>query len=1157
MVDKIHKIIDNQRVTLLDVFKNLSRNHKTLSIATGYWDLKVMAELKEEIKNFTKVRLLIGREPLIPRHSLITPENSFPTDDFKFDLQNLVQNSELRKTAEETLKLIENGILEVKVFQGNFLHAKTYIFGDFDSENAVGIIGSSNFTYNGLLANTELNHLENDIHTVLFRPNNEKQANGHLSWFEEYWNNPNSKLWNKNFSEIISLSPIGNLNYSPYEMYIKTLFELFKEEIEELDEISKSKEFDQKLFDFQIKNSKSLLRKLNKFGVAMLSDSVGLGKTSTSIEVIKNYLNGENGKQRVEIIVPKSIIPQWEKELLINGIIGCRPISLQNLSEIEAKMNLDSIASVSLFVIDESHNLRSSTGTRFKMLLDWIRSNPNCHVLLVTATPINNNLNDLSTQILLGTGGRGDALKFTITSEDKQTEQINFYQAIENLNKKIGQDLTRSNIIDFDAIKQTMTPIIRNFVVRRTRQGIMSEYKNLIIDEKETAFPQVIPEVLKYSFSDNIFKKFNKLDSTILNLDHIVGVDPEIITKTSDILQHPLDSILNQSSLKNSNTNSISAIFQLILTLGFIPYRWKIYQREYYKKNKSQLKEIIKFDSVESKKLLQQLSIYGILRTVFLKRMESSVSALKVSLKTYETKLDLFEKGIERGEIHSISDLDSLRNSLDDDESIDYDEAEIQTTLQTRVTEKNYHITEIKEDIKKEKEILRFINHYLNLLEEDDSKLNALIDLVKDIQKNKPGSKILVFSYFADTIEYIEKKIFEFKTFFNQENTEFVSSRSKNRVETIASRFSPVAKKYSFKNDEKEIQFLFSTDVLSEGQNLQDCGILINYDLHWNPVRMIQRNGRINRLGSEFEEIFIYNMKPETQLDLYLKLIQRLQGKIDLIRNTIGTDTPVLEEPENPIEFSDSLKDIYSDDLNTRLKAVSDAERSADLLFSEDEFVYDLKRFYLDKDFSDSYKKEIFDIPQTKWGEFPNTKNLNIERPDLLGFVKLFSKETNSQAFQFIEIDPKNEKIKFVNHLHALEILRTTKEDNMRSLDRISLDKSRIVDILLENSNSLENIVSGSLIGQEIEILRLMANLNYDENDIKLVRNAFQTNDIFYKRDMASLKKKIISENRRKSNYQNLIDDIVKLAAKINLNEDKKESEKLSESSVILVFKKK
>ena len=547
--------------------------------------------------------------------------------------------------------MINAGKLEVRVYRKNFLHAKCFIFGSYDSEEAIGIIGSSNFTKNGLTHNTELNALESDQRIVVFKPSNSEQEVGHLYWFDSFWNDNETEKWNEQFGNILESSPVGDILYSPYETYIKTLYELYKDEIVD-DEIANSRnEKGRSLFDFQYKNVQALLRRLKKYKVAMLADSVGLGKTLTAINVIKQYLEDEQGKKRVEIICPKSLVQQWEKELATEEIFGLKPITLQNANEIEKKQELDTIASVSLFVIDESHNLRQANGKRFKQLLDWIRNNSKAHVLLLTATPINNQLTDLTTQILLGTGGNADGLKLTVVDKNNQTEQRNFYQIVENLKKKINQDLKREGKIDYNYIKQVMTPIIRTFVVRRTRQGIEKEYGSLLINGENKKFPKVIPEVLEYEFDNALVGKLVKIDSKKIPLKEIYELDPEEIIKKCKDLKHPLDQLGNIRKAQNDEQKSpLYFIFQLILMLGFIPYRWMMYQTNYYGKTREDIKEL-KLNSEKNKKLLLQLGIFGILRTVFLKRMESSVSALESSLKNYLAKLDLL-KGNENGQLY-------------------------------------------------------------------------------------------------------------------------------------------------------------------------------------------------------------------------------------------------------------------------------------------------------------------------------------------------------------------------------------------------------------------------------------------------------------------------------------------------------------------------
>ncbi len=178
------KILDNKRKSLLDVFATAAELHDELSIATGYWDIGAMELTMEQLRKFKKVRLLIGQEPLISRYHVTTPESDYPDKDFKFDLSHVSPESKLRDTVTEIKKFMTDGRLAVRVYRKSFLHAKCYIFGDYGSDEAVGIIGSSNFTKNGITTNTELNALEDDHRIVTFKPQTEQQEVGHLFWFD-------------------------------------------------------------------------------------------------------------------------------------------------------------------------------------------------------------------------------------------------------------------------------------------------------------------------------------------------------------------------------------------------------------------------------------------------------------------------------------------------------------------------------------------------------------------------------------------------------------------------------------------------------------------------------------------------------------------------------------------------------------------------------------------------------------------------------------------------------------------------------------------------------------------------------------------------------------------------------------------------------------
>lgn len=1148
-MNSLAKIIDNQRRKLIDIFQTIAPEYESVSIATGYWDLLGTKLIIDKLSSYKKIRLLIGREPLIPRHKTLEPEPDYPDKDFFYDLERLQPTQELKELVQQIKSLMKKDVLEVKVYRRTFLHAKCYIFGDYESSNAVGVIGSSNFTRNGLTHNTELNALESDHRIVTFCPKSKEQEVGHLFWFDELWNDDMAEAWNGAFTQLLEQSPVGDILFSPYETYIRTLYELYKEELEE-EELDESIRGTHELLDFQVKNVHALLRRLRKHKVAMLSDSVGLGKTYTAIEVIKQYLTGEGGLRRVEIICPKSLKEQWAKELTTQGVVNLTPVTLQNPREIESKHKLDNIASVALFVIDESHNLKNRAGKRFEQIVNWIRHNPKAHVLLLTATPINNQLNDITNQILLGTRGETSIFKVTaIDKKQKQTVQLDFNQAIENLKKKINQELSRDGSVDYEYIRQIMSPILRAFVVRRTRQGIQKEYGSLTIDGKERTFPKVFPDVKRYGFKNEVVDKLRHLTVKDINLQDIYLLPTEqIVDKTRD-LKHPLDQINKiDERIDAEDIDKISPVYfvyQIILLLGFLPYRWRMYQTKFYGKTRKQIKEL-KLSTEEKKSLFLQISIYGILRTIFLKRLESSVSAIRSSVEMYKRKLDVFEKGLNAGKIVSLKDLANIEDKLGmGDEDVDPDDVifEEEDVLDD-VDPKKYNLEAMKDDLKKERTLLEVLTKQLRVLEEDDSKLKAFVDLLEDIHKKQPaGSKVLVFSYYADTINYLEESLPKYTKLIDETSAGFLSSKNRNTAEELSGRFSPLAKKYDIPEGKQELNYLISTDILSEGQNLQDCGILINYDLHWNPVRMIQRNGRINRLGTEYPNVYVYNISPDSQLEGYLRLVNRLEGKINLIRNTIGTDTPVLDEEENPIEFTDSWKDIYSDDLQKRMEAIEHAEEESDLLLSEDAYVSDLKVFHNALDIDEIYRQKIYHMALGKWAVMPYSKHRGEKRPELLVLNRLYEVEDQVSGHAFTAMNRNAQDYHAVTQLQALEWLKAMNDESKRERDNISLNKISIAETNEANVDAyLEEEETGAPIGQQAEILRTMYENHFSEHDIENVRLSFQTTNVLDKQKIRKLTRSIMRAKKNNKPCLEHVRDLITIAKRTLLdNQGKKE----------------
>lgn len=1013
------KVIDNRRRTLLSVLEELAPNFDQVSIATGYWDLKGMSALMPHIAQYKKIRILIGQEPIRARFQKALKQElttDFPEADLKWDLTHTQFEMSLVNTAETLNEYIEEGKIEVKVYRGAFLHAKTYIFSNSNNSEAVGIIGSSNFTGAGLTTNTELNALEDESRIVKYRPESKEDQHGHLSWFEEMWADELSEDWNGEFSRIIAESPLGKKCFSPYEMYMKTLWELYQEEVDISADIAQST--NSSLFAFQQRNARLLIQKLQKYGVAMLADSVGLGKTITAGAVIKEYKDTYRAR-RIYVIVPASLVQSWKRDLakVHNLVSGFEVISMQDFQGIERARDIDKYADVDLFVIDEAHNLRNPNGSRHEQLLDWFSNNPSSHVLMLTATPINNKLTDFVNQIQLAAKGRLAAFP-VVYPTSKKREVIDFFEAVKRLTADMKTAENRGEKIDFNRISRIMRQGLRHFLVRTTRRGIEAEYGGLLGDDGTlTKFPKSEVKSHPYQYTEELAIEIDKVISR--HLDSFEGKDPrfvnlEMLLNQTQRTKHPLDMLTEANPEGDSGV--FEKIFKLILLLGFIPYKTSTYLNQYYGKSNEELRDF-DISSDESFKLRSQMSVHNIMRVTFLKRLESSQAALSLSLGQYLRRLDKFERYLEEGHIANIRDINQIEKEFGEDIS-SWSEEQVREQLDIELIPASgdkYKITQIKADIQRDRKIVAAIQDCCMVLDNHDDKLNSLIKLIDKIRKGKKaGEKILLFSYFTDTIKYLEKRLPELikdKDFIDK--SAFLSGADGVMLEDIVKRFSPKSTN-SEVTKEQEIDFLFATDVLSEGQNLQDCGNLINYDLHWNPVRMIQRNGRINRLGSAHESVFIYNLHPETALDSYLKLVNRLERKIDAIKFTIGTDQSVLGETENPIEFLDGFE--VDENLSGVLEMYNDPEKSAvldkfdddDELLSEDEFIIELRRFLATS--TPEQIKKVKEIPLGKWGHLPTGSNAPSNRilslTETTGYIESTGKDFKSHFF--IEADPES-----------------------------------------------------------------------------------------------------------------------------------------------------
>ncbi|HCR90903.1 MAG TPA: hypothetical protein DIW50_10700 [Prolixibacteraceae bacterium] len=1094
------KLIDNSanEYRLGNTLKELlaDNSYSQVSIATGYWDLPGMVEIYDELSIYLErdnasFRLLLGEEPSVKAYQIRNPakqDPDFPEKYLKKDLENLQLKEEFQKVANLLSKYLNetnSEKIQIKVYRKNFLHAKCYIFGS-DTENAVGIIGSSNFTKQGLFGNLELNQLEDNNATVNFIRKNLSQHPSHRTWFEDLWNN--SEDWSRVFKEeILSLSKHGGICFSPYEMYIHALYRIYGQDL--LDEKENKVDIDDpgsgkpQLLKFQVQNANSLIKKLERQGVAMLSDSVGLGKTYTAIKVIEHYMFNADKNQRVVIIAPAGLIPQWRSA--INDFkfrVVPEIYSLQDTVRIEdVKSSLKSIP-VGLFVFDESHNLRSSGGQRFDVFIKWRQENENSKTLMLTATPINNQLADLTNQIMLGSGGnifrlgrfydRGRQRYFTLK------ERLELLQA--DIKRQIRDN---QGIVNYQQIKEQLTPLLNRFIVRRTRQGIEKEFPDgLEINGKLQKFPKSYPENLEYEVPNQLKSQLLKMAEKNPELTRAFNYEIASLAEL-DYLAHPLDLFSHYTEREKPIQSSLEIIYTALLSLGFPCYRYNIYRWAYYGRKRGELE----LNTDENRELSRQIGIYGIFRTVFLKRLESSLFSINKSIDSYEQKLKDFQAKLEKfNKIISVKNLSALNKAIDsyneqnaEEDELDFDIETFEGKEQEFVTyaadEGTFNVKQLKADIEKDLSVISILKEQIGLLIKKDDKIQ---ELAKHLNQND-DRKVLIFTYFADTLKYLSEELPKYLV--KGKNIEFALG-SKTEIEDYAKRFAPVSKKHQLRDDEKEIDFLIATDKLSEGQNLQDCGMIVNYDLHWNPVRMIQRNGRINRLGSVHEEIFIYNFRPGEQLESYLQLVRKLEDKINLIRYTVGSDQSVLDEEPIPQDFTE---DLYSRDEKKRLAAFQKIFETSELLAAEDLFMDDLRAFDRNEDFPMKYKEQIKNLPKGKWGK------VQMRRDDDTYTHLTHIIDDTEEAGYFIAYH--NYKGELLTTAEGLLAIQAMSDNNQRFRDafsnkpRVEAEIQNYIQSYQFRENDARNNYSKAQETAIAFVLNAMAEYQYPIEDIEMV----------------------------------------------------------------------
>ncbi|MDO9577352.1 MAG: helicase-related protein [Candidatus Cloacimonadales bacterium] len=861
-------IIDNREEKLADHLNQIMQTSESARMAVGYFFLSGFNTVAKTISNLTEVKLLIGNtsnretieqlaegyrrlelvadtieENIYAKNSIINERIENTSNNIKSSIELMDQTDDNEELIKLLIKLITDRKLHVKVYTKGRLHSKAYIFhygSVYDAngtkvvrhEKGTAVVGSSNLTLAGLTNNTELNVMVhgNDNLEVLKK------------WFDRLW--LESEDFNEHLMQELKSSWAAQL-YTPYDVYMKTIYTLVKDRLEDAEskEILWDDDITKQLADFQLVAVKQAVQIIRMYGGCFISDVVGLGKSYIGAAILKHFERTEH--VRPLIICPAALTEMWERYNEVYNL-NARILSMGFLREdTEDNYNilLENIKyrDRDFVLIDESHNFRNNDTQRYRILEQYL-SYGRIKCCLLTATPRNKNIWDIYNQLKL-------------FHQEEQTELPidppnlrNYFKLIESGDRQLP--LMLSNLL----IRRTRKHVLRFYGYdSKTKKPIdssaFSEYSDgsgkayVIVGGKEQYFPTRQLETVTYSIEES----YQGLYKHIRNF---IGKE----TKKKDV---------------------IKSVDQLCYA------RYGLWH--YVKKEK---KEKLPYSELQR----AGINIRGLIRILLFKRLESSIYAFRESIHKMLDIHNKFLKAMEKGYIPAGQDVQKIL----------YYETDMEVFLDKLANEDTkYRIADFDKDklkghIKHDLDIFAKILDLVNPIKpEQDDKLSVLKKLIDDPDIHE--DKILIFTQYADTAKYLFENLNPQK---KDDTIEAIYSGDKSK-ERVIGRFAPVANpEYILKQNESQIRILIATDVFSEGLNLQDCNRIINYDLHWNPVRLIQRFGRIDRIGTEFDMIYGYNFLPETGIEKHLGLYEKLTNRIQEIHDTIGEDTAILDKSE-------------------------------------------------------------------------------------------------------------------------------------------------------------------------------------------------------------------------------------------------------------------
>lgn len=906
----------------------------TVMIATGYWDIPGLALLTDDIRNFldrdgTKLLLLLGKDPYIYAAQVNNPKykgSAYPQDFIRTDIDELDPKEEYKNAIRLLLDYCtenDDSKMQIRIFNTNeddqkqFLHSKCYIFDGRNIEGiGYGIIGSSNFTEKGLQGNAELNFLETDATKVLsetYIPNHKT----HIQWFKEKWNL--SEPWNKVFLEQVlrkvSITSLVEKDkaaaetdpFTPYELYIKLLQIKFGDIVDKDlgRQIESYLPSEMKTLNYQIEAVKRCISIMHEHGGFMLSDVVGLGKTVVGVLLIRRFLTvpeDDGRERRVLIITPPAIQSSWKEtvadfdreqaEKIEPSIDYITTGSIGNLvgdddDDDDEEDNGDfngglEYRNYGLIIIDESHKFRNSDTFMYKALDDLIQKiGANTGVYpymgLLSATPQNNRPNDIKNQLYLFERNRTDStLKKAYSGNiDKFFAEAN--RKYDALIKAIDGE-TEEQKKQREGELKTLSGEIRECVLddileRRTRTDVKEYYKE-DTESQHLVFPEIKgPFVLKYEMDKE--------------LSHLFADTMTIIAPT------------REDKLRTD--------------------RWLEYYR--YRAIQFFLNEINKKKyegrgSISSDKVAEQLA--GIMQIMLVKRLESSFAAFTASLgnlrRYTENMINMWENDTifvcpqidVNQELDEVAKTHKRGRTVTFAECVDDIRAIIKRLDENGRNDKHQNAEYRRSDF--DPSYFGFLKTDYKLISSlcdrwamnsEDPKFESFKEQLKptlfDPLTNTSG-KLVIFSEAIDTVKSLERAVR--KRGFSPL---VITAANRQSMElTIKENFDA-----NFDGEQKDdYQVIITTDVLAEGINLHRANVILNYDTPWNSTRLMQRIGRVNRIGSKDPCVYVYNFMPSAQGDAEIQLVRKAHTKLQSFHILFGEDSKIFSQDEEVAQYA-------------------------------------------------------------------------------------------------------------------------------------------------------------------------------------------------------------------------------------------------------------